>query len=313
MHDIPQSELEGMVKSIYAYPEYFDPDYILNAYRAQGLNVIPDPFSVDVIVPIAEALCAGKAWSVVRIGDGEINLLSYGAYSTPHLDRHVVKRIIAMQQDSFEVNPIWMIMLRELMMGALAQADMIGVIGLWRPKPLSADELAQLFPKNYRGISGQWRALDFMLRLARQGFFNHKLLASAHLYFSLLEHLQDILPLARRVFLVSDRKTVMEEMKRNYPNLDFECILVGKSAESPQFQADQPGFLALVDSALPADMQGCLCLVGAGPWAEIYCAWVKQRGGVGVDIGSGFDLLAGQLTRPIHEIVGLEKVRQYAL
>ncbi len=313
MNDVPQNELEEMVQSIRTHPEYFDPDYIINAYRAHGLNVIPDPFSMDIATPIEQALSAGKAWSVVRIGDGETNLLSYGAYSTPNLDRHVVKRIIAMQQDSFEVNPFWMIVLRELMIGALAQADIIGVIGLWRPKPLSADELARLFPKNYRGISGQWRAIDFMLRLANQGFLNHKILASAHLYFSLLEHLHDILPLAKKVFLISDRKTVMEGIRRKYPNLDFECIIVGKSTESLQTQRDQPGFLSLVDSALPANMQGYLCLVGAGPWAEIYCTWVKQRGGVGVDIGSGFDLLDGQMTRPIHEVVGLEKVRQYAL
>jgi hypothetical protein len=77
--------------------------------------------------------------------------------------------------------------------------------------------------------------------------------------------------------------------------------------------ADNPHFLSDVASALPHDLHGCLCLVGAGPWAEIYCAWIKQRGGVAVDIGSGFDLLDGTITRPIHRVLGLGELNPYAL
>lgn len=314
MNNIPQSELEEMVRSIRAHPEYLDPKYVLNTYQARGIEVIPDPFSADIITPIKYALHAGKALSVIRIGDGEINLISYKAYtSTPNLDHHVVKRIIAMQQDRFEVDPIWMIILRDLMMGALLQADIIGVIGLWRPNSLSTEELAQLFLKNHRGVSGQWRAVDFMLKLASQSILDHKLLTSAHLYFSLLEYLDDILPLARMIFIISDRKTMKERFKQRYPNLNFEQITVGKYTETQPTTPSKPDFLSLVDSALPMDLRGCLCLVGAGPWAEIYCTWIKQRGGVGVDIGSGFDLLDGQSTRPVHEAVGRDKLLKYIL
>ena len=52
---------------------------------------------------------------------------------------------------------------------------------------------------------------------------------------------------------------------------------------------------------MPNDLRGCLCLIGAGPWAEIYCTWVKQRGGVAIDLGSGFDLLEGKVTRVMHK------------
>jgi hypothetical protein len=41
-------------------------------------------------------------------------------------------------------------------------------------------------------------------------------------------------------------------------------------------------------------MAGTLCLVGAGMWAELYWTWIRRRGGVAVDIGSGMVLLAGQ-------------------
>ena len=102
--------------------------------------------------------------------------MSYGAYAhTPHLDDHVVKAILAKQQDAFEVDPVWMIILRDLMMGAVAQADVIGVIGLWRPQgPASAEHLARRFLQDHRGISGHWRAMDYMLKLAGQRAFDRQ-------------------------------------------------------------------------------------------------------------------------------------------
>ena len=315
MKQVPQSELEAIIQSIRTHPQYGDPEYIISAYRAYGLEVIPDPFSAEIVAPIKQALLAHQGLSVVRIGDGEINLMSYGAYAnTPNLDYNVVKSILGMQQDTFEVHDLWMIILRDLMMGAVAQADIVGVIGLWRPQgTISAEQFIQLLHNDYRGISGQWRALDYLLRLAEQGVFSHKILTSAHLYFSLLEHLDQILPLAQKILVISDREKMIEKLIQRYPKAAFEFIHVGKPAASGQASRDKPDFLWSVFSALPADLRGSLSLIGAGPWAEIYCTWIKQRGGVGVDIGTGFDLLDGEMTRPVHKILGLERVRKYAL
>lgn len=93
-------------------------------------------------------------------------------------------------------------------------------------------------------------------------------------------------------------------MTRKYPESEFEHVAVGKSRDPGHPDAAiAPEFLLEVENALSRDLRGCLCLVGAGVWAEIYCTWIKRNGGVGVDIGSGFDLLAGKATRPIHQSV----------
>jgi hypothetical protein len=41
-----------------------------------------------------------------------------------------------------------------------------------------------------------------------------------------------------------------------------------------------------------------LVLIGAGIFGKIYCAAAKRSGGVALDMGSAFDILAGKLTRP---------------
>ena len=172
MMTIPQSEFDEFNQSVESHPEYLDTEYVIDKYRQYGLDSIPDPFGAEIMSPIKQALSTGKPLSVIRIGDGETNLLSYGAYpKTPLLNHAVVKKIIAKQKDCFKVDPFWMVILRDLMMGALLQADIIGVIGLWRSDIPGTEDIIQRFEKDNRGISGHWRAVEFMLDLASCGVF----------------------------------------------------------------------------------------------------------------------------------------------
>lgn len=308
MYNIPQGEIEEMVQLIRAHPEYFDPDFVQRAYRPNCLKIIPDPFSAEILVPVKHALEEKLPFSVVRIGDGEANLLSFGDNpKTPALDRYSAERAISLQQDSFRPKSPWLLLLRDLMMGAVVQADIIGVVGLWRAQPIpTLNEIVAAFRRDHRGWGGKWRAVDCMLRLATRGGFQNTVLASAFLYGAVLRHLDDILPHARKLLIISAREGIAEKLRGKCPGLEVEFIRVGKQTRFRWRRPVRPHFLSHVSSSLPASMKGWLCLVGAGPWAEFYCTWIKQRGGVAVDIGSGFDLLDGAVTRPIHGRLGLE-------
>ena len=308
--NIPKSELDEVTRSILAHPEYLMPTYVIDKYKKNGAKTIPSPFSTSIATSIRQALLTETPFSVIRIGDGEVNLLSYGDYpKTGCLNHCAIKQIISMQGDRFNINPLWMIVLRDLMMGALIQADIIGVVGLWRfPPPPKAEDIVQNILRDPRGVSGNWRAVDFMLKLAHRSIFKAKILASAHLYFSILENLHNILPFAKKVFILSNRTKIIDKLVLKYPNINFKYISVGSSEI---LSSDQPDFLLSIYSTLPVDMVGSLSLVGAGPWAEIYTTWIKQKGGVAVDIGSGFDLMEGELTRPVHKRLSLDKIQQY--
>ncbi|WP_324281903.1 hypothetical protein VKI21_17545 [Cyanobacterium aponinum UTEX 3222] len=97
---------------------------------------------------------------------------------------------------------------------------------------------------------------------------------------------------------------------KKYPNINFEYIEVGKWEN---LLSQYPSFLLSVYSMLPKNMKGTLSLIGAGPWSEIYCTWIKKKGEVAVDIGSGFDLLDGDLTRPIHHLIETDKKQKFIL
>ena len=127
-------EIDRMVEQIRAHPDYWVPSKVVEAYRSLGLNTLPDPFGGEVPDLIAEALRDERPYSVIRLGDGEINLLSFGAYDTPHLDRFCAAASIRKRADTFIPNDLWMLALREMLVAAVAQADIVGVVGLWRPR-----------------------------------------------------------------------------------------------------------------------------------------------------------------------------------
>ena len=322
MTDIPQIELDTFISEITSHPEYLDTEYVTAAYRDYCGQVIEDPFAEDVSTPIKRALSQQTPLSVIRIGDAEANLITYGVYDkTSNLDRLVFMRAMN-QNDSFELTEEWMIALRDLITGAIAQADMIGVLGIWRVRKPSVQHYIEQFMQDHRGFSGHWRGIDYMLKLAGRGYFYNRIIAPAHLYLSVLEHLDNMLPLARRIIVISSRHSIVGSMQRKYPALDIEFIPVGDLVRvdagtglpvSSSRLPNTPSFVSSIFSALPHDLRGCLCLIGAGIWAGIYSTWIKQRGGVAVDLGSGFDLMDGRFDRLAHKAIGFERLRKYQL
>jgi len=315
LHAIPATELHFLARCIRESSHLLDTAEVARLYASLGLTVLPDPFDAQIADRIIDALRAKSPLSVVRIGDGETNLLSFGAYAaTPNLDRYAVSELMGTQQDRFEPDETWMLVLREVMLSCVVQADIVGVIGLWQPNSGRVDKLLEVFASDPRGGSGYWRAIDHMLRLARQGVLEGKIVASAHLYFGVLRRLNAILHHAEQVLLLTNRTALQVALAERFPATCFNVLAVGKSQGSAAPPpTSSPDFLVAVERELPRDMRGYCCLIGAGPWAEIYCGWVKQRGGVGIDIGSGFDLLDGEITRPIHRAVGLEQFNAYSL
>lgn len=312
-HSTPASEVERTVQRIRSSPDYFSSPYLTETYTRFGLEVLPDPMSPDVADLVTQALRTETPFSVIRLGDGELNLLSFDTYETPQFDRYCVARSLEMWEDSFLPDDLWMIVLREMMMSAVLQADIVGVLGLWRPKPLTPEGLIEIFNSKPHSAAGHWRGMDYMLRLAQSGVLREKILASQHLYFGLLNHLEGFVGCARRIILITSRIGILEKLRKKYPRFTFDLISTGSSRNPEESWPDAPHFLYTVASQLPLDMRGCLCLVGAGPWAEVYCSWIKQRGGVALDLGSGFDLLSGMVTRAAHTGVGMDKANPYAL
>jgi hypothetical protein len=323
---IPAEELAIATDFVVAHRAAFPPEKVIETYRCHGLWLVQEPDSPELVAMIRAALDAQIPYSVVRIGDGEANLLTYLRYSgTPQLDRLIARAIIEGQADRFNANDLWLLCLRELMQLSIASADVVGVRGFWwgRSAPQAQRSSSQIErvvvarqinadPRVTLGVS---RAADAMLKLAASSGLKGKTIASAHLYLAILEGLDVLISAAQRVLLITNRIELVVRLQQRWPEKHLELIEVGRSASTPSGKRPlkSPKFLDKVHSQLPQELGGALCLVGAGPWSEIYCTFIKQNGGVGIDLGSGFDLMDGVVSRPIHRALGLDQDNRFAI
>ena len=94
-----------------------------------------------------------------------------------------------------------------------------------------------------------------MLRLAGQGFFQGKILASSHLYFSVVSHLSELFTHAKTIICLSNRTNAVEALKNRYPDCQFEHIAVGKPRDPQRYSRAEPEFLSDAVVALQVYMQ----------------------------------------------------------
>jgi hypothetical protein len=300
--EIPAEELEQFREEVLASPEYLTVKFVEEAYKKRSMEVVTDPFDLTPIIQIQKAMKAKQPFSLVRMGDGEMNILTYPEYShTPILNRVVAEQSVNKRMHSFLTNHEELNKLAIKMRSALLNADIVGVLGLWRPRKINANDFINNDKVGLRGLSGQWRGVDYMLKLTREGLFQKKLVVSAHCYFAIVKYLDTLLNGLNSLWLITSETESVEIIKNKYPQLKIHVISQPKTPRPLKEQS--PYFIAETLSQLPNKLSGELVLIGAGPWAEIYADNIKQRGGVGVDIGTGFDLIAGKMSRPVHRRV----------
>ncbi len=297
---IPANETELLRALILKQPELFDSQFLESFYQPKVRKLIPDPLSKEIIFQIVKALRLKAPMSVIRMGDGEMNLLTFSQYpKLPELSYLTAAESVHKRPHSFKVNRSLLFQLEDLMVKAVNRADIVGVLGLWRTRLRITPELfIQKINKNIRGRWGHWTGLSYMSKLADQGMFKEKTITSAHLYFSVIQNLSELFKAVKNVYLITGLNAVQKSLTKAWPENSFHLVNVPVSTQP--LKDFTPGFFDTVMSELPADMSCSLTLVGAGPWSEFYCTWIKERGGVAVDIGSGFDLLLGKMARPVH-------------
>lgn len=287
-------------------PKLLDTRRVAEHLRNAHNEVIPSPFAREISSHIAEALKTGRPFSVVRIGDGESNVLTYGCYpDSEELDEHAVESIVGQQHDRFRVAEPWQVVLRTMMCGAIVSADIVGIRGLWKPGVADINRTVEAFSRNPRGVSGYWRGIDYLMKMADRSLLTGKIITSAHLYFGVLEHLESSVEAACRIVCVTNRKTAYRRLRLRFPDCEFALV---DAVQSPSAEHNSPVFFSEMSKRLGHALSSVLFLVGAGPWSEFYCTWIKERGGVAVDFGSAFDILAGDLSRPVHREVSVEQI-----
>lgn len=82
--------------------------------------------------------------------------------------------------------------------------------------------------------------------------------------------------------------------QKAYTFSDFDINSLKGYSEEQHY----PDAFNAIRETLTVPFRGALFLVGAGVLGKIYCHWIKQRGGIAIDVGSLMDAWMGLGTRP---------------
>lgn len=215
--------------------------------------------------------------SLIRANDGEGAVIGYPEFvAKPHFEKFLRlffgKNELSNGQKTLFVNEV---------RAAVSSADVIGVAG---GNQITHFTVTRAFLQHYALVSEH--AL-----ICRSSI--HRNLQEEGLYKNLLTGLDVI-------GLITCRD-VGETLKNTF---SIKRVVVYKIPEEAG-HADNADAVARhfpdrfeeLRTTINVEKPGMLFLVGAGPCGKVYCRWIKERGGIAIDIGSTFDAWAGKATR----------------
>lgn len=293
------------------FDRIFIPDELLKpACERNAGQFLPDGKTAAPLIcdKIIAALCDKSPLSVVRVGDSEGCAISLTKFPLNALQVMGFYNTLSRQNGAMIPLPSAIEFCREVR-EALTAGDVIGFRAFRRDESViinRAIEREQLY-----AALGILYAREFLQQGIEKGYWRSATLTNAWIYLNLVPLIVKLVEAAKATIVITGRSQLQAEFTRRLGGRLEEFIAV-----PVQWSAPVKPELSHFSSAFPAvrkrlarDLRGKLVLVGAGLFGKVYCHTVKLNGGVAVDLGSAFDILAGLKTRPIHKLVGTHAIQ----
>lgn len=225
-----------------------------------------------------------KPFSMVRLGDGEWNIIKYPKITPKRLCLARIGRWFNV--DDLRNKDI--MSLRNQITRACKDADLLGVPSVRE----------RLYPKWKKFVK---LCNDYKILQLNQKYF--------HFYHVKAINFKEILKDVKELNCITCRdlndkliKTFNIDRINLFP-VPREHWIYNKKArkkkEGWDYQKHYPTVFHRIMTALKnMDLQGKIFLVGAGGLGKIYCMQIKKYGGIALDIGAMFDGWCGLYTRP---------------
>lgn len=245
------------------------------------------------------ALREGAPFSLVRIGDGEGNLLGAldpGFRAARDFSTRLILEMMFGDPD-FTVQEIETI--RDDMRRAVLSADVLGVSDHVRIGRLQTLRQIPKGRDDVRGYMGSYESILQVARLLRDQGHQGFAASSNYVHRQMMEHYAPVIGAARTVTVIGPYD-LAQPFAAAFSRADcrFEAI--------PNQACTSPGeggkwYPTRWRALCNLDVQPSgLFLVAAGLLGKSLCAEIKQRGGVALDIGSVIDVWRGKPVRNYH-------------
>lgn len=219
--------------------------------------------------------------SLIRLGDGEGAVMGYPDVTNIHDLNRSLRNWFG--QTDYDVSHISSF--TEQLRNAVRQAD---IVGIPRAKQVASHHL-------YRAVM---ESISKFNLLSASCIYTdaaiHRLLQFSLLYRRILQN---------RDFLgIITPRDIGSKLKDFFNIQHVESYPVKGQFKWPGEVTERhfPEGYERLKETLRVPYQGALFFVGAGALGKVYCTWIKQQGGVAIDIGAIFDAWSGVKSRLVH-------------
>ena len=250
----------------------------------------------EVFLHIRERMRSKSPTSVIRLGDGEGALLGYPTIT----NRQDVDRFLSIWLRTKAIPEEKVLALASALKQAVSNAD---IIGLPREK-----QIREGFHPWWRAVQESVNALRLPIRVPPMprnlwravqesvdalGLISPSTLETHTALHRLLQHALLYRPILQdSAFLgIISCRPIAESLQQlfNIDQVRWHGVQGELDATGPVETAHYPDGFRELRRTLTVPFPGAVFLVGAGPFGKVYCQWIKERGGIAIDIGSIFD------------------------
>jgi hypothetical protein len=269
--------------------------------RFDSARFVAADYSATLAVAIRAIIEKRRPASLIRLGDGEGNVLAATDEQFPALTREANARIanlmfgVRMGEAMKSLSP--------LMTEAVANADVLGVPCGNRIEAVGQKIRTQLSKGEYdlRGMSGAINALRHAARILGEAPVDGpRVITNCYFHRDLLPHYGAILADLPCMGLISCHAGLPERLRRGFGigEVDFyeippQALSLGRAPDRPHY----PERFEQLMSSITVGFDGQVFLVAAGILGKIYCERIRHLGGIGFDLGSTADVWMGQSAR----------------
>lgn len=248
--------------------------------------------AADVVRFVRECQHHKRGASVIRLGDGESAVIGYPEFTPEKEFQRFVKLFFGDNTLDEGQRRQFVQSVRQ----AVKAADVVGVVG---GEALTKFTVVRYFMK-YFGLAEPG---------VRVG------LLSLHRNLHEGGHYSEILAGQKEVGLITCR-TIGSKIQETFGIDKVTTYLVPEEAGHAAkggVGRHYPDRFDELKRELVVSFPGMIFLVGAGPLGKVYCQWIKEKGGIALDVGSMFDAWAGLSTRKFMRTESGEMNQQYLL
>ena len=262
---------------------------------------------------VLRAVESGTPLSLVRLGDGEGNLIFWGMH-----------RGIYPELAQWCLAVIWRIMFGGLVVSAESvstvlrgieratlNADYLGIP--WREDISAAlahggddESLRDVLtrsPETYlRGQCGYLAVWDALASHSYAPVFDRARIATRRIHETFLQHAPELIRAAGNVSLITCYPQLLDRIQHAFGVAGGETILIppegGTNVDGVPDDQLSSRYAEIVSLLSHRDVSGRLFFVGAGLPGKEYCDLIKSMGGMAIDAGSMLDVWSGKSVRP---------------